>query len=62
MDWKKQIAEGMKMIIAGCKKNETWTNCRDCPFDEFCSAIDKSGETNYSIPDRWEEEGYTFTL
>ena len=57
MDWKKQIAEGMKMIMAGCKNNDSWTNCHDCPFDQFCSAIWKDKEINFSTPDSWEEEG-----
>ena len=39
MDWKEMIKEGMKLIKEGCKKNEWWPACNDCPFTLWCDDI-----------------------
>lgn len=56
-EWARKIDEGMRLIIDGCKGNNDWTAChRECPFDEFCTSIYKDEETEFTTPDRWEEE------
>ena len=57
MDWKQKISDGMRLIMEGCKENDSWPACRACPFDEYCSAIYLSESTNKSTPDCWQEEG-----
>lgn len=57
MDWKEKIEIGMKLIIDGCQNNPSWTKCRECPFDTFCSSIWSDKEHNYTTPDTWEQEG-----
>ena len=32
----------MKMIGEGCSRNDDWTKCHKCPFDEFCTLINDS--------------------
>ena len=51
-DWKEMIKEGMKLIAQGCKKNSSWVGCDNCPFDEYCTAINVSELTP---PDEWNE-------
>ena len=57
-NWKDMIAEGINLIIEGCKENSSWLNCRECPFDTFCTSIYIDNKHNFSTPDTWEEEGY----
>lgn len=57
MDWKVQIAAGMKLIIEGCDKEGLWRGCKGCPFSPICDAILRDEESCYSTPDCWEEEG-----
>ena len=59
--WSYKIETGMKLIIEGCKENPYWCNCKNCPFDVFCTSIDKDEEHNFSTPDSYEEEGLDFT-
>jgi hypothetical protein len=42
MTWKELIEQGMKMIGEGCSRNDDWTKCHKCPFDEYCTAINDS--------------------
>lgn len=58
--WADKIEAGMKLIIEGCKENPMWTNCHNCPFDVFCTSINKDEEHNFSTPDSYEDEGLTF--
>ena len=58
MNWELKIAEGMRLIIEGCKGNSDWTKCHaKCPFDVFCNSIYKDPDHNFSTPDCYEEEG-----
>ena len=49
MNWEKMIRMGMDLIAEGCKQNEEWTNCKNCPFTEICDII--INETMGSTPD-----------
>ena len=49
MDWKEKVLVGMKLIKEGCHESTDWTNCKDCPFDEFCDYI--ADKTKYEIPE-----------
>ena len=54
-DWKKKVLEGMKLIREGCKENNSWVSCCECPFDEYCTAM-MSTTSNYESPDtEWKE-------
>ena len=57
MDWKENIAAGMKMIMEGCDQEGLWYGCRGCPFGSICDAILRDEESVYTTPDYWEEEG-----
>ena len=57
MTWKEKIETGMILIMEGCRENSSWPSCRTCPFDEYCTVIFQSEQTNKSTPDCWEEEG-----
>ena len=37
--WEKKVAEGMRLIAEGCSENKEWNKCAECPFDDFCTAI-----------------------
>jgi len=52
MDWKEKISEGMRLIIEGCKENDSWTHCHDCPFDNYCTEIYLNGL--HETPDSWK--------
>ena len=39
MDWKKMIRMGMNLIAEGCKQNEEWSKCQNCPFTEICDIL-----------------------
>ena len=42
-----KILAGMTLIADGCESmGEYWTDCKDCPFIEFCLKID--GEVDMS--------------
>lgn len=60
MNWQEKIKKGMELIMEGCKENPMWTDCYDCPFNVFCTSIYKDKEHNFSTPDSYEEEGFTF--
>ena len=58
MEWNEKIAEGMRLIIEGCKGNPNWCDCHTkCPFDLFCTSIYKDEDHSFSTPDTYEEEG-----
>lgn len=49
MDWKNEIIEGMKTIKKICANN-TWLDCIDCPFGEYCNILENNG---YGVPEDW---------
>ncbi|MBR4155419.1 MAG: hypothetical protein IKU01_01770 [Bacteroidales bacterium] len=38
-DWKDTVREGMKLIQKGCRENEEWNGCAECPFDVYCTIL-----------------------
>lgn len=34
-----KMRTAMRLIGEVCEQQESWGNCGDCPFDEFCTAI-----------------------
>lgn len=34
-----KMRTAMRLIGEVCGQQESWGNCGDCPFDEFCTAI-----------------------
>lgn len=61
-NWKEEIRTGMRLIMKGCQKNESWRNCSECPFDKLCTSIYKDESHHFSTPDTWEEEGVFLKL
>ena len=57
MDWKDKVNAGMALIIEGCKENDSWAECQNCPFDLFCTSIYRDTTHHYSTPDSFEIEG-----
>ena len=39
MDWKEKMLIGMKQIQEACQENKEWCKCKECPFDEYCTAL-----------------------
>ena len=53
MDWIKEMKEAMLKLQKACEKNTTWADCYKCPFDEYCTILDKAGS---DTPDIWTFE------
>lgn len=34
-----KMRTAMRLIGEVCEQQESWGNCGNCPFDEFCTAI-----------------------
>ena len=43
--WQKRMIEAMKNLQDACNLNTEWTNCKKCPFRNYCDSI----ETDYDI-------------
>ena len=39
MKWIKHMEEAMKAVEAACAENTMWDRCRECPFDDYCTAL-----------------------
>ena len=39
MGWKEKMTAGMQMIADACGENGEWNECKNCPFDKFCTAL-----------------------
>ena len=53
MEWIDEIKKAMAMLKNGCSKNDMWAKCEDCPFGEYCEAL----ELHYMpIPEEWDIE------
>ena len=52
MEFVEKIKEAMKMLHDACAMNDKWQNCKYCPFEEFCDAMEKD---HLGTPD---EEGF----
>ena len=46
--WIEEIREAMDSLKKACAKNPSWTNCYECPFDEYCTALQQA---DLSAPD-----------
>lgn len=46
MDFTIKIKEAMELLREACKMNNEWTNCAECPFYQFCVAIEEHGLGN----------------
>lgn len=60
MGWKEKMKEGMKLIMEGCRENETsLDNCETCPFafTGICIDVIYIAETTDAIPTtkEWKE-------
>jgi hypothetical protein len=53
MDWKKEMTLAMLSIQSACMKNDSWYECRNCPFDEYCTLLQDNG---FGEPTEWEIE------
>lgn len=53
MDWIDEMKEAMKMMKNACRKNELWSECEDCPFDDYRDTLLDNG---LFIPQLWEIE------
>ncbi len=50
-----KMKQAMQTIGEICKSNTSWSDCDNCPFDEYCTAInDVYWEHN------WHDMGQTF--
>lgn len=57
MDWIDEIKEAMETIKTACNKNERWTACCKCPFDQYCTVLENEG---MDYPGKWNfEDGTT---
>ena len=48
-----RIKAGMRLIAEGCAATSAWADCKDCPFDDYCTAIMKE---TWEIPSDWLKE------
>lgn len=39
MKWINHMKEAMKAVEAACAENTMWDRCRECPFDDYCTAL-----------------------
>lgn len=51
MDWKKEMILAMLSIQSACMKNDSWNECQNCPFDDYCTSLEHNG---FHTPDEWE--------
>lgn len=42
-EWTKKMREAMKMMKEACTENMVWGDCWKCPFDKYCTIIDRNG-------------------
>ena len=57
-EWLDLIKQGMYLIYQGCHMNKTWTNCQQCPLDEYCDYILLGAGQGWhvDIPENWYDE------
>lgn len=42
MEFVEKIKEAMQMLHDACKMNDTWRNCKYCPFKDYCDVIEEA--------------------
>ncbi len=57
MDWVTKMKTGMELIHSACKENTDWTKCKECPFTNYCDAINLAISQKTPEEERWIEEG-----
>lgn len=43
MDFTVKIKVAMELLHEACKMNDEWANCSDCPFVDYCDALEEAG-------------------
>lgn len=38
-----KVKEAMELLHEACKMNDAWVNCADCPFVNYCDALEEAG-------------------
>lgn len=54
-----KIISGMRLIAEGCKENESWSDCKACPFEEYCGYIQDGNENRFLAPLTWDIPEWT---
>ena len=39
MMWQEKMKKAMEDMVAACQANGSWTDCKNCPFDTYCTAL-----------------------
>lgn len=53
MDWVEKMKVAMLRVQEACQTNDKWSNCQNCPFDEYCTVLLEHG---FGEPSEWEIE------
>lgn len=53
MDWVEKMKVAMLRVQEACQTNDKWSNCQNCPFDEYCTVLLEHG---FGEPSEWEFE------
>lgn len=60
---RQKMIAAMKMMKEACRSNDSWNGCEKCPFDSFCTMLQRSAielyhKRNYetSCPIAWESD------
>lgn len=53
MEWIDQMKMAMETLIDACNKNRYWDDCSKCPFDDYCTVLERHG---MGTPDEWKIE------
>ena len=54
--WQDKVKAGMRLIAEGCLSNHHFTICGQCPFNNYCDAIQIGAEAglDVDIPENWD--------
>ena len=53
MEWIDQMKMAMETLIDACNRNRYWDDCSKCPFDDYCTVLERHG---MGVPDEWKIE------
>lgn len=45
---KEKVIKAMKLLKEACSEASEWSDCNDCPFDEYCDCIALTKKDIYS--------------
>ena len=54
MEWIEKMKTAMNLIKETCSEHESWTQCVECPFNEYCDYILAGQNDVWATPDTWE--------